>query len=212
MLRYLYAEDLAAHPDLAQSMFRDRADQFKTRLGWDVDVTRNGEERDRYDSLNPLYAIWQEADGGHGGSMRFLPTTGPVMVNEVFRHLNGETELCSPLIWECTRFCLSRTASPRVAGALMLAGCEIMGNFGIRHMAGVFDSRMIRIYRALGFSPEIVGSEGEGRGRISLGLWEFSEAARDRVARRAGIAPELSRLWFFRAFGAGARPRPARAG
>jgi N-acyl-L-homoserine lactone synthetase len=35
-----------------------------------------GQERDRYDDLNPLYVIWQEHDGRHAGSMRFLPTTG----------------------------------------------------------------------------------------------------------------------------------------
>ncbi|MEC8574058.1 MAG: autoinducer synthase, partial [Pseudomonadota bacterium] len=34
MLRYVYAHDLPRHPKLAQSMFQDRADQFKTRLGW----------------------------------------------------------------------------------------------------------------------------------------------------------------------------------
>ncbi|MFV0515163.1 MAG: acyl-homoserine-lactone synthase [Jhaorihella sp.] len=206
MLRYLYANQLRQHPELASAMFRDRADQFGTRLGWPVEVDRRGEERDRYDRLDPLYVIWERPDGGHGGSMRFLPTTGPVMVNDVFGHLTGGAPVSSPLIWECTRFCLARDAGPNVAAALMLGGGEIMQRFGIRHFVGVFDARMVRIYRAIGSSPEILGSQGEGRERISVGLWEFSETARDRVARRAGIPPDLSRLWFDRAFG-GARAR-----
>ena len=60
MLRYVYADELHKFPKLAEGMFRDRADQFKTRLGWDVHVNEKGEERDQYDDLNPLYVIWEE--------------------------------------------------------------------------------------------------------------------------------------------------------
>ena len=204
MLRFLYADRLGDHPRLADTMFRDRAHQFGARLGWEVTVDRNGHERDRYDALNPLYVIWERRDGTHGGSMRFLPTTGPVMVNEVFGDLAGGAPITSPLIWECTRFCLGRDADPKVAAALMLGGGEIMQGFGIRHFVGVFDARMVRIYARLGAAPEILGSRGEGRDRISVGLWSFSAAIRDRLARRAGIAPALVRQWFETAFG----PRP----
>lgn len=201
MLRYIYADQLIHHPKLARSMFQDRADQFRERLGWAVTVDEQGLEKDDYDDLNPLYVIWEMPDGSHGGSMRFLPTTGRTMVNDVFDHLTGGAPICSPFIWECTRFCLSRDAGSNVAAALMLAGGEIMNGFGIRHFAGVFDARMVRIYRAIGSSPEIVGAEGEGRDRISVGLWEFSADAYAKVARRAGVSPALSRLWFDRAFG-----------
>lgn len=201
MLRYIYANDLHHFPKLRRTMFQDRADQFKTRLGWDVDIDANGYETDDYDHYNPLYVIWEMPDGSHGGSMRFLPTTGRVMVNDVFSHLIGDTTISSPLIWECTRFCLSRKAGSNVAAALMLAGGEIMSGFGIRHFVGVFDARMERIYRLIGSSPEVLGSTGEGRERISVGLWAFSQEARLQIAQRAGISPDLSRLWFDRAFG-----------
>lgn len=210
MLRYIYGQDLNTHADLAHSMFVDRADQFKTRLGWDVDVDHRGEERDQYDAFNPLYVIWEQADGSHGGSMRFLPTTGPVMVNDVFGDLTGGNPISSPMIWECTRFCLSRDASGNVAGALTLGGLEIMRNLQIAHFAGVFDHRMVRIYRSLGFSPEVISSTGQGRDRISLGLWEYDSASYHRVADRAGIAPDLSRLWFDLSFGGAKREEPMR--
>ncbi|GHF64118.1 hypothetical protein GCM10017056_39140 [Seohaeicola zhoushanensis] len=168
MLRYLYADQFASHPRLAQSMFADRATQFAGRLGWPVTVDAKGEERDLYDSLNPLYVIWEEPGGRHGGSMRFLPTTGRVMVNDIFAHLTGGA-ITSPLIWECTRFCLAPEVGPRVAAALMLGGGEIMARFGVRHFVGVFDARMVRIYRAICASPEVLGSTGEGREQISVG-------------------------------------------
>jgi acyl homoserine lactone synthase len=203
MLRYIYAEDLKNEPQLRDSMFRDRADQFKTRLGWEVAVNEAGEERDEYDDLNPLYVIWQRADGAHGGSMRFLPTVGRCMVNEHFLDLTDGVKIESPLIWECTRFCLAPAAEPTVAAALMLAGGEILDRFALRHFVGVFDARMVRIYRRIGSSPTVLGSSGIGRDAISVGLWEFSQEAKDRVCRQAGLSSALSEMWFKRSFGGG---------
>lgn len=202
MLRYVYASDLGRLPRLADTMFRDRADQFAERLGWKVTVDDRGHERDAYDALNPLYVIWEGEDGQHEGSLRLLPTTGPTMIDEHFRHLLGGRRIRDPRIWECTRFCLSRGAASRVAAALMLGGGEVMTRLGVDHYAGVFDARMIRIYRMIGASPQILGSEGEGRERVSVGLWAFSEAAQTRVAARAGVPPALSDLWFRQSFGA----------
>ncbi|MGD9294057.1 MAG: acyl-homoserine-lactone synthase [Roseobacter sp.] len=201
MIRYLYADQLEQFPKLRDTMFRDRADQFKTRLKWDVDIDQNGFEKDQYDALDPLYVIWENADGSHGGSMRFLPTTGRTMINEHFTQILGGGTITSPLIWECTRFCLNRDADSRVAAALMLAGGEIMQGFGVAHFAAVFDERMVRIYRMIGSSPEVLGSTGEGRTRISVGLWEFTKDAQAKVAAKAGLSLELSRRWFERAMG-----------
>jgi N-acyl-L-homoserine lactone synthetase len=127
MIRFLYADELARFPVLEDSMFRDRATQFRDRLNWDVTVDAKGHEKDAYDAEGPLYVIWVQADGTHGGSMRILPTTGRTMVNDHFAHLNDGVRVESPLVWECTRFCLSprlkggfRAALP-VSAALMMA-------------------------------------------------------------------------------------------
>ena len=180
MLRYIQSKDLHKFPHLAATMFRDRADQFKTRLEWDVAVDRNGEERDQYDACNPLYVIWQQPDGSQGGSMRLMPTTGRTMVNEIFSDLNGGRPLRSPTIWESTRFCLSRTAGRNVAGALILGGTEVMRNLGVSQYAGVFDC---------------------------LGIWTYSEAVYGTVRANAGISSRQSRHWFDLSFGR--RPLPA---
>jgi acyl homoserine lactone synthase len=212
MLRYLYADELANYPKLADTMFRDRADQFQTRLGWKVTVNDAGHERDEYDDLNPLYVIWETPNGSHGGSMRFLPTTGTVMVNDHFSELLGGETISSPFIWECTRFCLSRNAAPTVAAALMLGGGEIMRGFGIEHFVGVFDHRMKRIYRMIGASPDVLGTTGTGRDSISVGLWHFETSHQLQVARRAGLSKAISRLWFERAFGSDRRMHLAKVG
>lgn len=200
MLRYVYGDALDDFPSQQADMFRHRALQFKARLGWDVSVDSNGFERDEYDDLNPLYVIWEEPAGRHGGSMRFLPTSGRTMVSDHFYHLS-DTQIASPMVWECTRFCLGPDASPRVASALMLAGGELMRGFKLTHLLGVFDARMERIYKMIGASPEVLGSDGAGKDKISVGLWPYREIDRLRVQRRAGISAEVSKAWFNRSFG-----------
>lgn len=201
MLRYIYANDLHMFPVLRDSMFRDRAEQFHTRLGWAVSVDNKGWERDDYDDLNPLYVIWEGPGGRHGGSMRFLPTTGRTMVNEHFLELTDGVTIRSPFIWECTRFCLAPNAESRVAAALMLAGGELMRAFHLSHFVGVFDARMVRIYRMIGSIPDVLGTSGGGRDQISVGLWAYSHADRGRVLVRAGLSSAVSEAWFDRSFG-----------
>lgn len=203
MLRYLYADQLTRFPKLRDTMFADRAAQFSDRLAWRVDIDAKGHERDAYDALNPLYVIWQQANGSHGGSMRFLPTTGQTMVNDHFTHLTDGVEIRHPLIWECTRFCLASRAGPKVSAALMLGGLEVgLGNF-LTDSVGVFDARMIRIYRRLGWVPTVLGSTGTGRDAVSVGLWAYSADLRPGFLDRAGVSSEASTAWFDAAFRGG---------
>ncbi len=206
MLRYVYGHDLARFPRLADTMFRDRAEQFRTRLGWEVSVDAVGHERDEYDALDPLYVIWEMADGTHGGSMRFLPTVGRTMINEHFGHLTGGVRIESPLIWECTRFCISPRATGvtarKAAGALVLGAGEMMARAALEHYVGVFDVRMERIYRLYGVEPDVIGTDGDGKARIGVGLWKMNDAAWEPTLKRLGIDRATSARWVAQSFGA----------
>lgn len=201
MIQYLYADELDAQPGLGPQMYRDRAAQFRDRLGWSVDVDAVGEERDAYDAEIPLYVIATDAAGRHAGSMRFLPTTGPTMVNDHFTHLTDGTRIVSPYIWECTRFCLAPEAPKATAARLMLAAAELGLASGLSHAVGVFDGHMTLIYRRLGWGPIILGASGTGRGAVSVGLWAFAEAVLPRLRAQAGVTAATSRGWVTRAFG-----------
>jgi len=204
MLRYVYPKELNHFPKLRDTMFCDRATQFRDRLQWDVDVDDHGFERDDYDDLNPVYAIWERPDGTHGGSMRTLPTTGRVMVNDHFQHVIGykiQSETC----WESTRFCLAPDlgdSGARISAAIMLAGCQIGLSCGLDRAVAVFDPRMVRIYRQLGWSPKVLGSIGTGRQKICAGTWSFSRDIQAKMAAAAGVSVALSELWFQRSRGA----------
>ena len=200
MIRYLTATALRRFPKLESTMYKDRAAQFVGRLGWDVTVDARGEERDQYDVLDPLYVIWENRDGSHGGSMRFLPTTGRTMLDEHFSELTQNVRIRSPYIWECTRFCLGKGAGANVAPALMLGGLEVGLGHGLSHAVGVFDARMIRVYGRLGWPPAVLGTTGEGRDAISAGLWDFDAERRQTLLRKSGLSHEISTYWYERAF------------
>ena len=203
MIKFVYADVLDMFPKLKDTMYKDRAWQFKERLGWDVTVDENGHEIDEYDRMNPLYMIYELEDGTHGGSMRLLPTTADTMINDHFVDLAGGVELRSPLIWECTRFCLTPNADANgghVGAALMLAGLEMSQRFAVENWVGVFDARMVHIYKRLGWCPEVLGRSGTGKDAIAAGLWTVSEEAMDTIARKSGIARATAEAWFDASF------------
>ena len=198
MIRYLYGSQLDSHAALAADMFRDRAAQFRDRMGWDVTVDELGWETDQYDALDPLYVIAEDERGGHAASMRFLPTTGRTMTSEIFPHLIGGRAIRSPLIWECTRFCLA--PGNNAAGAaqkLLLGGIQLGLEMGLTHSLGVFDKPMVRVYRRLGWEPEVLGTDNG----ISAGLWTLDAGVVDHFCASLGIAPATVRGWVDAAFG-----------
>ena len=196
MIRFLYGNQLSSHPKLKSSMHKDRATQFSIRLGWDVTVDEKGEEHDIYDDLNPFYIILENGSGDHEGSLRFLPTTGKTMINDHFLELTGGVKICSPHIWECTRFCISPTSNKRTAVKLLTAGAFLMKKCYIDHFVGVFDERMERIYSLIGATPTILGKKTTADGRIGVGLWEFNDLLFEQLLRKAQVSTaELSQFF-----------------
>jgi acyl homoserine lactone synthase len=207
MIRFVYADRLNEFPLLSETMFRDRAEQFQKRLGWDVAVDDGGRELDQYDVLNPIYIIWENADGTHGGSLRIMPTLGRTMTAEHFSHLTDGVRIESPLIWECTRFCLSPGTPSRVAAALLAAGIELGLRFGLAQALGVIYTKTLAIYARIGHQPDVIGTDDGGRDSISVCIWDVTEEGRDAICRRAGFEPAEVARWFETSF----RAAPAAA-
>jgi acyl homoserine lactone synthase len=128
------------------------------------------------------------------------------MTSDHFLHLTDGVRVTSPFIWECTRFCLAPDAPARISGALMAAGGELMRAVHLSHFLGVFDARMVRIYRMIGSSPDVLGTEGKGREQISVGLWAWDGAQHLKVIERGGLTPEQTRGWLEESFGLATEP------
>ena len=127
--------------------------------------------------------------------MRFLPTTGDTMINTYFVDLTDGVTIKSPFIWECTRFCLAPNAERSVSREILLGTVEMGLQFGIKYFVGVFDLQMKRIYRRIGWSPEVIGEGVISGKKICTGLWPVSKDVKANLLSRLGnpLQPELEK-------------------
>jgi N-acyl-L-homoserine lactone synthetase len=183
MYRILTAADRVREASLFEQMYRARAQVFHDRLGWDVKV-QNGLEIDRYDQMDEtMYIVTLDQDGRATGSLRLIPTTGDTMMKNVFADLFDEpVDIESPTTLECTRFVVHPDASGEhtadlkgVSSALLIGLCEMCLNNGYEGILGVYDNRMTRIYRRIGWSPEPLTESRSSRGHLIVGIWEVSQ-------------------------------------
>jgi acyl homoserine lactone synthase len=193
-------------------MFIDRATQFKNRLNWDVTVNELGHGRTT--STMPQPALCHLGTGPTAPMAARCADHADARPHDDQRTFPRPDRRCaiqSPLIWECTRFCLSPSANlPAVAAALMLAGASSACASASTRRVGVFDARMLRIYGSDRASGRRMCSAptGDRRDAISVGLWPFDEEAAPRlIAARSGIPRGRSSAEWFEAF----LPPPARS-
>jgi acyl homoserine lactone synthase len=144
----------AAYAGELRLMFEQRYRVFKQRMGWAVG-SEAGEERDAFDDFFPIYLLAYRNDGRLAGSWRFLPTTGPYMLRDVFPQLlQGAKAPYHPLIWEGSRFAVEgRGSRSRTSSELLCAVTETCIALGIRELITVYDARMERLLPRLGCPP-----------------------------------------------------------
>lgn len=177
--------------ELFDQMFKSRALVFHERLRWKVTV-KDGWETDRYDDEDPVYLASLDESGQHQGSLRLLPTTGPTMLQNEFADFFTESvDVSAPTIWECTRFCIppqlrkdSRKATSETSAELLIGLCELCLLSGIEFVVGVYDASMPRIYRRIGWNPELLARSRPEIGNISVGLWEATSSALGAMKQR----------------------------
>ena len=167
MLKLIEGSKASLFPREIDAMFRHRAEIFSERLGWEV-IVKDGYERDRFDDLSPLYLVSVDpVTERYWGSLRLLPTTGPNMLRDVFPQLLEEGEVVeSATIWESSRICAvavpgqperSKNGVGYVLSELIEGIGEVALMAGLTQIVSVFDARVLRVLKAVGCEPEIVG-------------------------------------------------------
>jgi acyl homoserine lactone synthase len=167
MLKLIEGSKASLFPQETDAMFRNRAEIFSKRLGWDV-IVKDGYERDRFDDLDPLYLVSVDpATEKYWGSLRLLPTSGPNMLRDVFPQLLEEGEVVeSATIWESSRICAvaapgqperSKNGVGYVLSELIEGIGEVALIAGLTQIVSVFDARILRVLKAVGCEPEIIG-------------------------------------------------------
>jgi acyl homoserine lactone synthase len=199
MIKLIEGSVASFFPKEVDAMFRNRADTFAERLGWDVTVT-GGYERDVFDDANPLYLVSVDPDTErYWGSLRLLPTTGPNMLRDVFPFLLDEDEFIeSATIWEASRICAvaaegqperSRNGINLALGELLAGVAEIGLIAGLTQIVAVFDARIYRVFKAAGLNPQIIGKPQRIDGTMSYAaLFDTDEGALRAIQNAVGIS------------------------
>lgn len=186
------------YPHILSQMHRLRARVFEGRLGWDVTV-KNGEERDRFDELDPAHVVCLNEKAEVVGCMRMLQTTGPHMLADVFSSiLNDEPPLRSAKLWEATRFCVDTerldvgrgpNSISSVTSEVMIASLEYAMEAGVEDAIAVIDPVMNRVLKRSGNGPyDYVGTPKQmGKVVAMAGLLDCTDERLESVRGYSGI-------------------------
>lgn len=150
---------------LLTQMHRLRARVFGSRMGWEVDV-EDGQERDRYDTLEPSYVLALTDDGRVAGCARLMPAIGPTMLADMFPQLLAGSALSAhPAMVESSRFCVDTTLNAgRRGGPLHLATLTMFAGIvewsmahGYSEIVTATDLRIERIVKRAGWPMTRLG-------------------------------------------------------
>ena len=154
MLKLIEGSYASFFPKEIEAMFRNRAQTFSDRLGWEV-VVKDGYERDKFDDANPLYLVSIDPNTEeYWGSLRLLPTMGPNMLRDVFPQLLDGDYVESATIWESSRICANtapgqpdrnKSGVNYVLSELILGIGEVAVAAGLTQIVSVFDARIYRV-------------------------------------------------------------------
>ena len=200
MILVIEPHNASRHKQLLEAMFRLRARVFRDKMKWDVNVV-DGMERDEYDDLDPVYIVLTDETASEVyGSLRLLPTTGPTLLANTFSDtLPDAANLTAPTIWECTRLCIDdklvgdRPENLILASARLIEGLgEVALKAGIETVLGVFEPMMLRVYRRIGCTLEILGCTRRFERPVYLGAFAVSEEILKDVKLRIERAGALN--------------------
>lgn len=183
-------------PHLLREMFELRHRVFKGRMGWDVGY-HSDMERDCYDLMSPVYALYVNEAHHVDGCCRLMPTTGPYLLKDVFGGLLHDNPVpVGPRIWEASRFAVNTAESGEIPGAvshttacLMAALLEFGLSFGIKRIVAVSDLRFERLLQRGGLRTHRFGKPHTvGNTRAVAGWFDVTKANLECVRATNGVA------------------------
>ena len=136
MQHSFYTRDTIGH--VFNSLASDRNRQFVDRLGWDLEITADGLEIDRYDIKGTTYVVIEQ-DGQSFGSCRLRPASLSTMIEDCFLdYLPGASiflERYRDRLFELTRFCRSPDISAKECKAMLPIIGRTLEAFRAKHNA-----------------------------------------------------------------------------
>lgn len=176
---------------------------FKDRMGWDVDINKDGLEIDDYDLPETVYILVRDETGRVSGVWRMLPSTSPSMIRNIWpEFLNSFDMPTHASAWEVSRFGVytyastpreNIKASNRVTAELilgLLTACQLTG---ITDIYTMYNLQIAKAVGKIGFFAEETSNEIPIEGKASVvGRIRTDIEALNRVKRITGMSCDLT--------------------
>jgi acyl homoserine lactone synthase len=200
MFFVLTGSEIDNYPSLRSQMFSLRSRVFRDELSW---VDHDGdEERDIYDSFNPVYVLHTDETGRELYACgRLMPTNGPTLLADVFGDTVPDADFASPFVWEITRLCVDDDlirarglCRNRIAilRSMHVAALEYGIANGVETFLANFDDLRLRMWRRFGAAFDVIGTSDKFSVRVHLGVTPCSTEA--LLAQRAALGIEAPLL------------------
>jgi N-acyl-L-homoserine lactone synthetase len=184
-------------------MHRLRKIIFKDRMGWDVDISRDGLEIDDYDLPETVYFLVRDEENRVVGTWRILPTDSPSMIRNIWpQFLENFAMPKNQDVWECSRFGVhSYNQNGRdhinqvnqVTAKLIWALIKTCLLTHISHIYTLYNPQVGRSVRRIGFIPEATTQEMLVDGKSSIvGRFKMDEDALERIESATGFKGRIS--------------------
>lgn len=176
-------------------MHHDRKRVFVDQLGWQLPSSGSWLEIDAFDNEYTVYLIvCGPDDERHLASVRLLPTTGPHMLNTIFRNLSEGGPVVGEDVWESSRFTIAPlgmrgTEVMRLSQYLALAHVEFALLNGIRRYTMIGETHRVATVAAMGWKvrPLCLPTECGGDKIVSLEV-TIDDHTLPMMRKRFGIA------------------------
>lgn len=183
-------------------MHRMRKRVFKDRLSWSVNISRSGMEVDAFDLPEAFYLLAVTGEGAVTGSWRFLPTSGPTMIRDIWPEFMTTIDFPSdPFVWEGSRFSVEKAPGTHSKGLAQISHTtqelfcgitELCVHCGIREIFTLYDMRIARLLGRLNCPAKQVSSRICINGLpAEVGRFVTDQAMLERLRRSAGIYHNL---------------------
>jgi len=192
MLHLINQAALPASDDVLRAMFAARKSVFVDLLKWDVPVIDGRYEVDQFDDEHATYLVLTDAEGGHLGSARLLPTTRPHILDSLYADLCEAAPPRGLDIFEITRFCLDRSLGARdrrqVRDTLVAALVSYALDHGITHYSAIAEMGWFQQILAFGWTCRPLGLPRITGGAMLAALMIEIDANTPARLAAAGIA------------------------
>lgn len=196
MISIVFGYERSERPALFDEMFRQRKKVFIDQKKWDLKPVNGEFEIDEYDRDDTVYVCSLLPDGKLVGSVRLVNTTTEHMAGSAFKKMFPGLTICSPTIWEGTRFAvpdpgrLQPNGVSRAACEVLLGTCLFGLEYGVTQMTAIYEAPMARIYKKCGLTHFVLGRHrSPEHGSVHFGLWDISREHEASIRAATGILP-----------------------